>query len=537
MASDGDEVDVDRGGRATAADPAEGRIRRWVRRIGWTVLFFVPGAVWAFASPMYSVPDEPHQAVKAVATWYGQLGGSPVEGQPSVVRTYDIPSVWATERSPAVCYAFDGTVTPDRCDDRLFAGGNDIVAVPTYDGGFPPLYYALVGWGGRASASADGVVLMRLASAALSGALLASALLALRRVLARPLALVGVLLAATPMTYFLSGAVNPNGFEVAAAIALWCHVVAIGRWRERRPDEVVPVALLAGLVVSGSALALTRFLSPVYTGLIVVLGLVAVSTPAARSLARDRPSRWAFGAVTAVALVALAAVVRSGNADGLAGTVPAEAFDPWRQVAGRSFTFVEQMIGWFGWLDTPPTNLLTWLWLGAVLALVAIAGVLGRPRQLVALAATIGAVLVVPVVVQAPSLYEHGLVWQGRHGLPLAAGIPILAVLIIDRHAAAVAGLARRVAVGAVLAAASATPTPSGGRCTATPSGSPTPASTSAGTLAAAARRLDLGGGDHGVGRARRRPRPAARAGDPDPPRTGEQHRPGVVHGRTLTRC
>ena len=39
------------------------------------VLFTLPGVAWALASPLFSAPDEPSHAIKAVALWSGQLTG------------------------------------------------------------------------------------------------------------------------------------------------------------------------------------------------------------------------------------------------------------------------------------------------------------------------------------------------------------------------------------------------------------------------------------------------------------------------------
>jgi len=435
------------GSAATAAP----RFARWAAT--WALIvavFFVPSAVWALSSPIYSVPDEPQQVAKAVSIWYGQFSGEPVAGQPSVVRSYRLPALWATSSStPGVCFAFHRDVTPDQCHDRLFTGGSSRVDVETYDGGFPPLYFALVGWAGRLWPGQSGVYAMRLVSALLTAILLASALLALRRVVRLPLVLVGLLAAATPMLWFLSGGVNPNGFEIAAAIALWGHVLAIVAWRERT-RVAVPSSLVVGAVVCGGLLAFTRQLSPLYVGVIVGLGLLSGSFATMRSLGRDRSLRVALAVTALGSGVALVLVVAARSLGGLGGGAVAPDTNPWLYLLGRSRHYVDEMVAWFGWLDTPPAWGVVWAWVAVTVALVAAAIALGRRRALPALGLTVAITVALPVITQVGRPLDRLLTWQGRHGLPVAVGIALLAVVAIDGGVRRRAGLVSWLSVAGV---------------------------------------------------------------------------------------
>ena len=68
-------------------------------------------------------------------------------------------------------------------------------------------------------------------------------------------------------------------------------------------------------------------------------------------------------------------------------------------------------------------------------------------RQNLALALTVVASIVIPVFLQAPLKGSASLIWQGRYLLPVAAGIPLLALINLDRGAGLVPGLVRRLSL------------------------------------------------------------------------------------------
>jgi hypothetical protein len=400
---------------------------------------------WAVASPIHAVPDEPDQVKRAVSVWQGQLLGPRVDGQPSVVRSITIDGSW--DSPPIPCFAFHPELSPTDCP-APFPADRAQVSTTTYDGAFPPLYYGAVGWVSRLTHGARGVRAMRFVSAALASALLASAVGALSRVVRPHLALLGVAGAVAPMVFFLAGSVNPNGLEIAAAIGLWAHVLALGRWRGGDPEpQPVPVALAMGFAVSGATLALTRFLSPGFAVLIIVVGIATASTAEMGALLRDRRVRFALGAVVAAVVIGSGMTLATGALEGLSGAVPAGSPNPALTTLGLTGAFIEQMLGWFGWLDTPISQVTLFGWLLLIGSLIGGAVLLGRRRTVGLLLSTVALTLAVPWVIQAPRLLEYGLTWQGRHGLPLAVGIPLLAVVAIDDGVGVVTAGVRRLAL------------------------------------------------------------------------------------------
>jgi hypothetical protein len=103
-----------------------------------------------------------------------------------------------------------------------------------------------------------------------------------------------------------------------------------------------------------------------------------------------------------------------------------------RSVFGSSFNRAREMIGRFGWLDTPAPTL-TWApWLAAVGFFFFLALMWARRRDVVILIGLLLAIIVVPVLLES-SQYDNvgGFFWQGRYTLPLGVGIPILATVVL----------------------------------------------------------------------------------------------------------
>jgi hypothetical protein len=397
-------------------------------------LFLIPAAAWAISNPLLSVPDENAHMTKAVSIWYGQFDGR--VAQPGTgARVYRLPALWALQTP---CFAFHWDVGPSHCAAPI---GTDhhVTDVNSNSGAYPPLYFALVGLPGRLFPRQAGLYLMRLMSALICAGLLAAAVKALQRVMNPGRAVVGVLVAVTPMTLFLAGSVNPSGFEICAGIALWAHLLAVLRHGQLGSKVTRP--LLIGLFVSGTAMALTRPLSGPFAGVIVILALASVSWSTLVGLARQRSIQLTVGALTAVCVVALGLSYRTGLFNGVtSGTVIGGIpFPPganhWAAVLGATPVYLQEMIGLFGWLDTPASNLVVYVWIGMVFALAGASLLVTRLRDNVALLATVAATVFIPVVLQAPLSGSASLIWQGRYILPIAAGIPLLAVMGIERGA------------------------------------------------------------------------------------------------------
>ena len=392
----------------------------WSWRTFWVSLVALSAllGMWGLATPLFAVPDEPAHFLKAAGAARGQLTGPP--GVPTAV---DVPPALESTRLQAGCFAFQPMVPADCAPG--YSGpteGPDRRAF-TQAGRYPPGYYALVGLPTLAWTDLESLYAVRGVSAALCAALLAAAVTAAATTGSR-LLVAGVGVVATPMVLFLSSGVNPSGPESAAAIALWTAglVLVITSGPPLRP--VLATAGLAAVV-----LALARPISPFWVAVIGLGLLVVAGGRRCLELVRLRPVQAWLGVVVLAAGLQAAWVLGVGALE-LYGS--AQDLTVEQRVEGslvRTDERLQQMVGWFGWLDTPAPVGVHVAWGLAVVVVVGL-GLRGavRTRSALLVVLVVGAVLV-PVALEVLSANAVGFYWQGRYTLPLAVSVPLLAAV------------------------------------------------------------------------------------------------------------
>ena len=409
--------------------------------------------LWAIASPPSSVPDEPAHVVKAASIWQGQLRGpteplDPENIDPSITaERLRTPASYAAVQS-MTCFAFRSDVTascmPDITDSQR------IVTSLSAAGPYPPLFYALVGWPSRLMPADVGVYAMRLVSATLCLGLAALALLTLRPRVGDALAFVAVTVALTPEVGYLAGSVNPNGLEILGGLALWAGLAtAIGH---RLDDEPVPGVVTAAALAGAAGLAITRSLGPMFTVAVVAAVVVAAGRPVLR-LRRDRSTLRLLGGVGGLTALGAAWVVRSGHLSSVPGGTPETGKPIIEQLVERIDDWTQQMVAVFGWLDTGPVLTSVWAWLAIITALMTVVWIGGRSWLRTCTVLLVPIVALSPVVLQYPGADDQGIAWQGRYGLALAMGIPVLAVLALAGRRFEASQAARLATLVATLAA------------------------------------------------------------------------------------
>lgn len=411
------------------------------------VLLWVLSGTWAVATPLFGAPDEPAHVIRAAAVARGQILGKSAPGRGRPDTAVRVPRAYDVMGARIGCWVHDPETTPS-CAGR-FPGTSPDVDTTTYVGRYNPVYYAVVGLPSRLSSGASGVYLMRILSAAVGAGLLTMAVLAAMRSKRPPLALLGVALCLTPMVCFLAGTVNPNGLEVAASVCLWtAGILVLDGGSPGRPSTV-------WAAVGASALVVSRGLSPVWLGVIVVLLGVATGRDRVRALLHDRRLRVPAAAVAVASLAAVAwtALARALAVAPVGRHVGGSSARVALVIMGDSSSMVHQMVGALQWLEIPVPTVTFRLWLVGVGTISLLALVAGPPRVRVALGACAAATMLSPLL-QVPSAATVGLIWQGRYSLPVAVGVPILAAYSVSQARAEIVTAARRLAAGLVMALA-----------------------------------------------------------------------------------
>ena len=342
-----------------------------------------------------------------------------------------VPSSYAQAASLPLCYRHHPKITA-ACAPTLTTSSR-LVTTTTYVGRYPPLYYLIVGLPTRYVDSGAGIYLMRVLSSLASALLLGLAFAAAMEWSRSRLLLGGIALAATPMVVFLGSVVNPSGLEISASIAVWTSGLVLVMDHASKP----PTRLVVAFAVSSCVLELIRGLSPFWLALIVV-ALVALEPRGCWQLIGRRVVRIAAALTVVVGLLAAAYVDLAGaltiTPSGIPISPHATAFTVANMYQAHLSIYVTQVVGDFGWLDTPAPFLVVFV-IGVVIAgLIALAVMTSRRRHAAVLIGVIVASIFVPMAIDIKNALQiHNDVWQSRYALPLYVGVPLMAATIAGR--------------------------------------------------------------------------------------------------------
>jgi Predicted membrane protein (DUF2142) len=418
--------------------PAGTGVARWVFPL-CLVVTFANFAVWSWATPLFASPDEPTQVARAAAVVRGEFVGTTVGSDRNAMTTIRIPDVLAAGEPMVGCFQFRDTV-PASCQPAM-PSSTAVTSIHTYVGRYPPLYYVIVGIPSLFAVSVRGIYLMRLAAALLDALFVSLALFTVWRWSRNKLLLVAIMAAATPQVWFLGSVVNPSGFEIAAAICLWTSGAVLLLEHAHAP----PYGLVAVVAVSFCAFVLTRPLSPLWCAITLLVLGIAGGWGRVRALLGSRPVQWAIAPSVACAAFAVGWIVDVHSLDLEASTAPVPQPETFTHLVpvifGHTWLWTKEMIGLFGWLDAPApkvTYVIVGVVVGAAVLTAFARAARGRreAREAGAVALLILAVVVAPVAIVYREVHRLGIVWQGRDILPLAVGIPVLAVAVLGAERA-----------------------------------------------------------------------------------------------------
>ncbi|TFD00910.1 DUF2142 domain-containing protein [Cryobacterium sinapicolor] len=408
------------------------------RSVFWTAfaLMAMLATLWSLASPIFSVPDENAHAAKAIAQVRGDLTGHPVAGvRHSVV---DLPEEYSYSQQ-IVCYLFHPEMTADCGFELGDSGGADWFN--TWVSAYNPIYYYLVGWPTLLFDGSAGIYSMRIVSGLLCSVFVAWAFQTAMSVWRSRWLPFGLAFLATPMVLYLFGAVNPNGIEVAAAGALWISLLRLLQHFDGRDAGVVSSLsrryLWTIVTVASIVLATARATGPLWLVVVVGLCFAATGWRAVRTLFTTGSSYVALASVAAGGLFSILWTLRGGSLSGQADAsdapqVGASFMHGFAYVIQLTPDYIQQAIGFFGWLDTPLSVAVYWPFVAALAILVALAFAGLDRRSVVTMGIVTGAALLVPALVQGYSAHQTGIIWQGRYGLFLYVGVTLVAAWLLS---------------------------------------------------------------------------------------------------------
>lgn len=408
---------------------------RWRARLlvaGWALLL----CAWTIGNPPFAAPDEAAHYVRAIGLGSGHLAGRPTPPGSAPGAT-PAQTAWVDQADrrvavpaglapPADCYVHDPS-TSAAC--LAHQPRPPAVDADTPVGTYPPLPYVLPAAALRLGSDAqDALRWGRAAGALLALLLLGLGVVAVRDPEGDVRAVLGPLAAVTPMAIFCGASLTGSGLEVASAVAFACALLRLTRAPGAAPTWVWA---LAG--VAGAALSLSRSASPVWT---IAIGALVVSLAGAGRLRADaRPARRP-ARLTAAALVAGVVLNRVWEA-AYGASVPVatraiplgveRAIQQWWHAA-------RELVGGFGYLELRLPAWLALLWLAVVAGLLVPAWRAGDRRQRRALTAAVTLVVVLPIALYLVVLRGTGFGLQGRHVLPLAVVLPLLAGEVVHRR-------------------------------------------------------------------------------------------------------
>jgi hypothetical protein len=392
----------------------------WRAWLGWFAAFLLIAAGWALVTPLDQVPDEADHVYRAAAVVRGEIFPRLVTYDHGTGATENVPVGLMRPAYPGPCGRFPHAW----CSFASVPPGQ--VTVVSGEGRMFPFYYALVGWPSLVSADRTGWYLMRLDNAVLCALMLATAAVVVMSLPRRPLVLAAALLVGlTPDALSLTGAVNSSALETSAAVCYWAVLLAL-----IHRNSALSRRLLAFLAVTATAvLTLTREYDWLWAILAMALVLATAGADQRRSFLRS-----GVGRIMLLVIAASAAVTELWSFRFKAYQVfpmfpkPLSLAEALRHSVAMAPIQIRETLGYLSWDTVQPPALAAACWALAVIGVVVIGFALSRRAGLTVIVGLAFVVGIPFVMTLAGSLHPMIGEWLGRYTLPLAAGVPLLAI-------------------------------------------------------------------------------------------------------------
>lgn len=425
-------------GRSHARAPRrKGAMRRrpaWVASL-FALPYLLLSLAWLGSNPPGAAPDEYSHLIKSLAIARLDIGvpftGTVNPSTPfrvrnaSITRMVDIPArLWPVGYQ---CIAFKPDTTAD-CQPAPRDVAGD-VRTGTEVGAYPPFAYLPIGLAARAATTpAQAFTQGRIVVLIESIALLWLAVWHLVRWLG-PRALLGVVIAVTPMAVFCAAILNTSGLEIFGALGV-ASVVAVYL---RRPESLAEGPTLTVLAATGSGLVLSRQLGIVTMAALVLLLLCAGAWRPVWEKIRRR-SRPMIAAVSLLGIETVAVIVWELRYDHPALLGPWVSRASVHSLSDIWLNIAYQGVGRFGWLDVVMPTWITATWLVAAAVLVVWALGRGGWRDRVFIVVMFLGLGLLACLTYSRVFFGIGATMQGRHLLPFAVFLPVFAGVIVSER-------------------------------------------------------------------------------------------------------
>lgn len=370
--------------------------------------------LWAVASPLMSIPDEPAHTIKAASVARGQLIGVSGNKQ-SDLMIVQVPEYIAVIGNQT-CPAGKANVTAD-CALPIDGTARDLVDAVTSAGNYNPMYYAVVGLPSRILTGATAIYAMRAVSALLCAGFLALAVGAAAS-MRRPFwPTTGVLVAVTPMLLYLNGSINPNALEIVTTASLFLSACLV--FENSKNLATVKTGMVV-VGISGAVLANTRALSLLWLAFAVVAAVLIHGWKPLVAVAKNRLGQASIAFIALGCMASLAWLVVANSFQSLVGT-PTEITQGQAIATMLDLTFAYSTgyIGIMGWLDTPLPGAVYAFWNFAFAAIIIGGLSVRRLRSRTGVILVLAGVIILPAILQAQVVESLGYIWQGRYLLAL----------------------------------------------------------------------------------------------------------------------
>jgi hypothetical protein len=394
---------------------------------------------FVISNPPGFASDEPAHLFRAAGLAHGQVLGDPAPPMATPFAWTPAMVAWTQRTSrayrlPRRSYACMSFPIVRECRSTLpvpAPTGASTLAETSYVGTYPPAPYLAPAVGIRIAEAFDAGPATTVRAARGAGALLDFALLVLAAALLtdfrRRAGLLGLTLAATPLTLFTMAQVSDSGLEIAAGL---CFAAALLRL-VRSTEMPTPGWVWGTLAGSGALFATARSTGPLWVP-VTIAAVVALHPYRIKQALRAAP-RAAVVSALIVAAADLTTVLWDATILPHPDATSPDGAPGLPLALTRLGSVAEQAVGQLRWLNVSLPPVVVGLWWVLLVGLLAAALVVGTAHQRVVLLVLCASVVVLVLAIDIVLIQKASIKFpmQARYVYPPFLLIPLLSAHVV----------------------------------------------------------------------------------------------------------